>query len=194
MRSGAAALLTLTHLNLTHHVVRIIFLMAENVHDTRPADPADHGHHGHHILSPALLLKVFGALVFLTILTVVLGLMEKSGAIHLGQFSIAVALIIAGVKATLVAMFFMALKYDNRVNALAFSLSIVFLAVFFIFTWLDTGFRDTFTDESATQIDREAMETLQLQRRAEELQPALDTQSLVLPGDTALVGPTPPAP
>lgn len=165
--------------------------MAENVHDTRPADPADHGHHGHHILSRALLLKVFGALVFLTILTVALGLMEKSGALHLGQLSIAVALIIAGVKATLVAMFFMALKYDNKVNALAFVLSIVFLGVFFVFTFLDTGFRDTFTDESATQIDQEAMRTLEMQQRADELQPALDAQPLVLPGDTVLVGPPP---
>ena len=166
--------------------------MAENVHDTRPADPADHGHHGHHILSAGLLLKVFGALVFLTILTVALGLMEKSGALHLGSMSIAVALLIAGVKATLVAMFFMALKYDNKVNALAFSLSIVFLAVFFIFTFLDIGFRDTFTDESATQIDQEAMRTLEMQQRADQIE--LDTGSLLLPGDTALVGPPPPAP
>lgn len=168
--------------------------MAENVHDTRPDDPADHGHHGHHILSAGLLLKVFGALVFLTILTVVLGLMEKGGTIHLGSLSIAVALVIAGVKATLVAMFFMALKYDNKVNALAFSLSILFLAVFFIFTFLDTGFRDTFTDESATQIDQEALQTLELQQRADELQPALEAQPLVRPGDTTLVGPPPSAP
>ena len=179
---------------LNPHVVRIVFPMAENVHDTRPADPADHGHHGHHILSAGLLLKVFGALVFLTVLTVVLGLMEKSGTIHLGSMSIVVALLIAGVKATLVAMFFMALKYDNRVNALAFSLGIVFLVIFFTFTWLDTGFRNTFTEEAATNIDQEAMEVLELQRRAEELQPSLQAQPLVLPGDTILVGPPPPAP
>lgn len=166
--------------------------MAENVHDTSPHDPADHGHHGHHVLSAGLLLKVFGALVFLTVLTVALGLMEKGGVIHLGQLSIAVALLIAGVKATLVAMFFMALKYDNKVNALAFVLSIVFLGVFFTFTFLDTGFRDTFTDESATQIDQEAMRALEMERRSGELQ--LGTESLLLPGDTVLVGPPPPAP
>ena len=101
------------------------------------------------------------------------------------------ALGIAGVKATLVAMFFMALKYDNKVNALAFSLSLVFLAVFFIFTFLDTGFRDTFDDWSATPIDELQMEELRLQERTQELQPALEAQPLVLPGDTALVGATP---
>ena len=165
--------------------------MAEHTHDTHAADPADHGHHGHHILPADLLLKVFGALIFLTLLTVALGLMERSGTIHLGALSVPVALGIAGVKATLVAMFFMALKYDNKVNALAFSLSIVFLVVFFVFTFLDTGFRDTFDDWSATQVDVEASEALELERRAEELQPALEAQPLVLPGDTTLVGPTP---
>lgn len=167
--------------------------MAENTHDTTAHDPADHGHHGHHILSAGILLKVFGALIFFTILTVVLGLMERSGAIHLGALSVPVALGIAGVKATLVAMFFMALKYDNKVNALAFSLSLVFLAVFFVFTFLDTGFRDTFDEWSVTPIDEQEMEALRLEERAQELQPALDAQPLVLPGDTALVG-APPAP
>jgi len=168
--------------------------MAEHTSDTSPRDPADHGHHGHHILSAGLLLKVFGGLVFLTVLTVALGIMETSGVIHLGALSVPVALGIAGVKATLVAMFFMALKYDNKINALAFSLSIVFLAVFFIFTFLDTGFRGSFDEWSATTVDEEELRERQLQERAEELQPALDAQPLVLPGDTALVGPSPSAP
>ena len=107
--------------------------------------------------------------------------------------TIVYALLIAGVKATLVAMFFMALKYDNKVNALAFSLSIVFLVVFFVFTFLDTGFRDTFDDWSATPIDQQVLEERELERRAEQLQPALDAQPLVLPGDIVLVG-RPPAP
>jgi cytochrome c oxidase subunit 4 len=167
--------------------------MADHPHDTSPHDPADHGHHGHHILPASLLLKVFGALVALTVLTVGLGIMETSGVIHLGALSVPVALGIAGVKATLVAMFFMALKYDNKINALAFSLSIVFLGVFFIFTFLDTGFRGTFDEWSATTIDEEDLEAARLQERLEELQPQLEAQPLVLPGDTALIG-SPPTP
>ncbi len=165
--------------------------MAEQLHHTTDADPAAHGDHGHHILSAKLLLTVFGALVSLTILTVALGLMEQNDVIHLGAFSVPVALAIAGVKATLVAMFFMALKYDNRVNVLAFSLSIVFLAIFFIFTFLDTGFRDTFDDWSATPIDARELETLDLEQQNEALQPAFEAQPLVLPGDTALLVPVP---
>ncbi len=165
--------------------------MSEHLDDTTAADPAAHGAHGHHILSASLLLKVFGALVSLTVLTVALGLMEQHDIIHVGRLSVPIALGIAGMKATLVAMFFMALKYDNRVNVLAFSLAIVFLAIFFIFTFLDTGFRDTFDDWSATPIDERELQDLELQQRAEELQPALDAQPLVLPGDTALITPTP---
>lgn len=166
--------------------------MAEHTSDTSPHDPADHGHHGHHILSAGLLLKVFGALVLLTIITVALGILETSGAIHLGALSVPVALGIAGVKATLVAMFFMALKYDNKINALAFSLSIVFLAVFFIFTFLDTGFRGVFDERAATTVDEVRLQERALEERVEELQPAVEAQPLVLPGDTALVRPSTP--
>ncbi len=158
--------------------------MAENAHTSSGHDD---GHHGHHIIPLGVLLKVFGALIFLTILTVVLGLWERDGTIHLGALSVPVALGIAGVKATLVAMFFMALKYDTRVNALAFSLSIVFLVVFFVFTFLDTGFRDTFNEWPDTPIDERELQELRLQERNEALQPAFEAQPLVLPGDTALI-------
>lgn len=145
--------------------------MAERTHHTSPDDPADHGHHGHHILSAGLLLKVFGALVALTVLTVVLAFFERGGVVHFGEAgSIAVALIIAGVKATLVAMFFMALKYDNKVNALAFVMGIVFLVVFFVFTYLDTGFRGQFEGiPDARALDQIEMERRMLERRDAEL-------------------------
>jgi cytochrome c oxidase subunit IV len=168
--------------------------MAENTQHTSPHDPADHGHHGHHILSPGLLLKVFGALVVLTIVTVGLALAERADAIHFGggAGSVAVALIIAGIKATLVAMFFMALKYDNRVNALAFAMSIVFLAVFFIFTFLDTGFRGQFDGTPDSRpIDQIRLEQQEAERLNEQIQPRFEAQPVVTPGDTTLVGPVP---
>ena len=100
-----------------------------------------HGHH-HHVLDKGMLVRTFGGLIFLTVLTVVLGLMEQSGALHLGALSVPVALAIASVKAYLVAAFFMGLREDGGSNALAFISSIVFLLVFVSFTYLDTGFRD----------------------------------------------------
>lgn len=168
--------------------------MAEQTHHTSPHDPAAHGHHGHHILSPSLLLKVFGTLVFFTILTVGLALAERADMIGFGgeAGSIAVALFIAGIKATLVAMFFMALKYDNRVNVLAFVLSIVFLVIFFVFTFLDTGFRGAFDGTPDTRpLDVIVLEQQEAERLNEQIQQRFQAQPLVSPGDTTLVGPAP---
>jgi cytochrome c oxidase subunit IV len=148
--------------------------MAQPTGPTSPHDPADHGHHGHHILPRAVLLKTFVALVGLTVLTVVLAMMERAEIIYFGgeAGSVAVALLIAGVKATIVAMFFMALKYDNRVNALAFVMGIVFLAIFFVFTFLDTGFRGQFDGvPDARFIDQIELEQRRLQQREAELPP-----------------------
>lgn len=92
--------------------------------------------HSHHIIPRAVLLKVFGALVFLTILTVV-----TAQYMDFGMFDVPLALAIAGVKAALVVMFFMALWYDKGVNAMVFSIGAVFVAVFLLFTILDTAFR-----------------------------------------------------
>jgi cytochrome c oxidase subunit IV len=168
--------------------------MADHPRHTSPVDPADHGHHGHHIIPARVLLTVFGALVFLTILTVVLAVMERGGVVHFGGFgSVAVALFIAGIKATLVAMYFMALKYDNRVNALAFALSIVFLVVFFAFTFLDTGFRGQFGFGAleAQPLDQIRMEQIEAERQNQIIQQRFQEQPVVSPGDTTLLGPAP---
>ena len=125
--------------------------MAYDAHDF---DHSGHGHH--HVLDKKMLLRVFGGLIFLTMLTVVLGLMERSGALHLGALSVPVALAIASVKAYLVAAFFMGLREDGGSNALAFISSIAFLLVFVSFTYLDTGFRDVVQGTGACLPDRRA--------------------------------------
>jgi cytochrome c oxidase subunit IV len=168
--------------------------MAEQTSHTSVHDPAAHGSHGHHILSASLLLKVFGSLVFLTILTVVLALMERAEVIHFGgeAGSVGVALFIAGIKGTIVAMFFMALKYDNRVNALAFIMAIVFLVVFFAFTFLDTGFRGQFEGvPDARPLDMIESERREAERADEALQREAPAPPFVAPGDTVLFGPPP---
>ena len=90
---------------------------------------------GHHITPRKTLLKVFTILVALTALT------AFTAQIDMGAFNIPLALAIAGVKALLVVLFFMALKYDKPVNALFFGLGIFFAVVFLTFTLFDTAFR-----------------------------------------------------
>jgi len=144
------------------------------------------GHGGHHVASPRDLVRTISILVALTALTVVLGLLEQNGLIHLGALSVPVALAIAGVKAYFVAAHFMALKYDGGTNLLAFVGSVVFLIIFLAFTYLDTGFRDTFEEQSATPIDQLEAELLEAQAESEALAPAFEAVPLVNEPDAGL--------
>jgi len=89
----------------------------------------DAGHH--HILSTSLALKVWGCLVVLTIATVAVA------QIDLGFWNFTVAMLIASMKATLVCVFFMGLKWDHKENAIIFSTSFIFMAIFMILTFGD---------------------------------------------------------
>ena len=165
--------------------------------DTHAHDDA-HGHGGgHHILERDVLIRTFVALVALTALTVGLVLAERAHVIpSFGALSVPVALAIAGAKATLVAAFFMGLKNDGGTNLLAFVGAVVFLGIFLIFTYLDTGFRDTFEEQSAVPIDILEAEERALLERQEEIAPLQEAQPLIVAPDTLLFpnAPTEPAP
>lgn len=130
--------------------------------------------HDHHIIPLKTLLSVFGALIFLTVLTVAVA------QIDLGPLDVPVAIAIAAVKGALVVLFFMALKYDNPVNSLTFSVGTIFVVVFITFTLFDTAFRGDLgnvSDRTKMEIDREEQE---LQRRQEQISPE---QLRVAPAD-----------
>ena len=89
--------------------------------------------HTHHIIPIQIYLKVFAALMVLTVLTVLAAEIDLPGS-----FNIILAMFIAIVKSTLVLMFFMHLYYDNKIN-LAFIIgSFLFLAIFIGLTMIDT--------------------------------------------------------
>lgn len=91
---------------------------------------------GHHISSDKTLLGVAGALFILTILTVVVHFLHIPG-----PWSIIVAMGIAVFKATLVALFFMNLYWDERFNTMLLISSVAFFLLLVGFTLLDTLFR-----------------------------------------------------
>lgn len=107
---------------------------------TAPHSPhagADHGHdegHGHqHVMPVWMLIGVFVALLFLTFVTVaVVG-------IDLGPLNIWIAMGVATAKATLVALYFMHLRYDNKFNLLVFLSCFFFVTLFVGITMLDTA-------------------------------------------------------
>ena len=57
----------------------------------------------------SLYLKVFVALLILTVITVAVSQFD------FGEYNLIVAMIIAAIKATLVALYFMHLRYDNKI-------------------------------------------------------------------------------
>ncbi|MCW5980347.1 MAG: cytochrome C oxidase subunit IV family protein [Bryobacteraceae bacterium] len=81
---------------------------------------------------------VLAALMALTVITVAVS------GIHFGSpaINVVVALTIASVKATLVALFFMHLLYDKRINAIIFVTGALMLGIFLIFILLDVETRD----------------------------------------------------
>lgn len=91
-------------------------------------------HDGHddlyHVAPLGNYFKIFGALLVLTFLTVM-----ASG--HFGHFDVVVAMAIATVKAALVMLFFMHLKYDNMMNRVIIGCGFFFLMVLFFFSSLD---------------------------------------------------------
>ncbi len=101
-----------------------------------------------HVHPLSLYIKVFCALIFFTLLTVAVA------EVHLGAWNFFVAVAIATIKATLVALFFMHLKDDDRFNALIFVGSLVFMGVFFVYTMNDTNHRGEWDEAYGTRVLR----------------------------------------
>jgi cytochrome c oxidase subunit 4 len=108
-------------------------------HDSH-SDPTQYDGLGHHIASLQTYIAVFGSLLFFTALTYAVSFAD------LGPFALLIAMMVAGVKAFLVATFFMHLKYDEKFNVLVFISSLFFIAVFFGFTLMDLGSRAVITE------------------------------------------------
>ncbi len=85
-----------------------------------------------HVVPIRVLLAVFALLLALTCLTV------AATGYDLGSWSLVVAIAIATVKATAVALYFMHLRYDQPFYALVFITGVVFLAIFISLTLYDT--------------------------------------------------------
>jgi cytochrome c oxidase subunit 4 len=88
-----------------------------------------------HISAVRFYVGILLTLMLLTILTV------SVSYIHLGKLNLIVAVVIASIKASLVVLFFMHLKYDNKFNALILVITLLFIGVFFAYTLNDTDHR-----------------------------------------------------
>ena len=96
----------------------------------------DDDHHGlSHVASIKVLLGTGGALLLLTLVTVAATKVDFGGS----SINLAVAMLIAVIKATLVVLFFMHLKYDKLFHSVIFVSALLAACLFVGFTLMDTG-------------------------------------------------------
>jgi cytochrome c oxidase subunit 4 len=104
--------------------------------DRAQADP--HQVHEHEVHGgPKVYALVLGGLLVLTAVTVF------ASTIHFGSgmANVIIAMLIASIKASLVALFFMHLRWDKPMNAVIFCSSLFFLGLFLIGCYTDTAAR-----------------------------------------------------
>lgn len=94
----------------------------------------NHGTH-HHVATMSFYLKIFVTLIVLTILTAV------CDYINLGRFNLIVAMIIAITKAMFVVLFFMHLKWSDKLTWAFAGSSLFFLALLIGITFDDYSMR-----------------------------------------------------
>jgi cytochrome c oxidase subunit 4 len=85
-----------------------------------------------HVVDVRVLLAVFAALIVLTAITVAVSYFQ------FGPFNLIVAMGVATIKAALVALWFMHLRYDSGLNAFIFLVGIAFLGLFMVIAMLDS--------------------------------------------------------
>ena len=96
----------------------------------------DDGEHHPHVLPFSTYIATWGTLLVLTVVTV------GASYVNLGHTgNLIVALLIATIKASVVALIFMHLKWDHKFHSIIFFSSLIFLAVFIGITMSDTQFR-----------------------------------------------------
>ena len=115
--------------------------MSADAHAASHDHGDDHGHghggpeHHPHVLPLRAYFGVWSALLALTAITVFVSYFD------FGEANLVVALLVATIKAILVAAIFMHLRYDAKFNVIVLASSVVFLAIFIGLTSLDTQHR-----------------------------------------------------
>jgi cytochrome c oxidase subunit 4 len=84
-----------------------------------------------HIVSKTIYFLIFGALMVLTIVTYLVALVD------LGRMNVVVALAVAVTKAVLVVLFFMHVRYSNRLTKIVVIAGFFWLALLIVLTLSD---------------------------------------------------------
>ncbi len=104
-------------------------------HDHAHGDDHEPWHVHAHVSSVKFMVGIFATLIFLTFVTVAVS------RVDLGAANGFVAVLVATIKASLVAAFFMHLRWDKPFNTLIFVSSFLFLGIFMLFSLDDLNTR-----------------------------------------------------
>ncbi len=104
----------------------------------------------HFIIPIKYYVFTFVSLLVLTVVTV-----YTAEYIDLGAFNIVLAMFIALVKAILVLLFFMGLRWDSGINVAFLSFGILFFFLFLSFTFLDVATRSSIVEAEKELVDIE---------------------------------------
>jgi cytochrome c oxidase subunit 4 len=132
----------MAHSNPTQNTVYLNGKLVENPHE-------DH----HHVSPVWEFTVVFSILLFLTIMTY---LVSFAG---LGTWSLPVAMVIALTKGSLVVLYFMHLKYEDRFYAFLFCVTILFVSIFFTFVLFDMKTTGELNDEAGIEWQRHVQDS-----------------------------------
>lgn len=117
----------------------------------------DSTHAAHHIISAKTYLLVFMILLVLTVATVAVAYYNFGGL-----WNLVIALGIATVKATVVALYFMHVRYSGRLIQLVILTSLMFLALMIFGTLMDVWTRhDVTSADHPTQYEYEKAPTIE---------------------------------
>ena len=106
--------------------------MSEHVAETTTEEIDEHEAHVH-VVPPWILLSVFGVLLVLTFMTVAVTWVDFGRTANVW-----IALTIAAIKAALVALYFMHLRWDSPFNAICLIAALFFVCIFIGIAVLDT--------------------------------------------------------
>ena len=104
-----------------------------------------------HVSPVSLYLTIFGALMVLTAVTV------GAAYVNLGAFNFAVAIAIAGFKASLVVWFFMHVKYQSHLTKLTVATGLFFLAILLGMSLIDYVSRGDFRDRLPQPVNSDSV-------------------------------------
>lgn len=111
---------------------------------------SEQAHHTSHSPLPYLLTLI--ALLFLTGITVGAAYVDFGS----GTVNIIIAMLIATVKASLVALVFMHLRHDKPLNSIVFVSSLIFLGILLGFCMIDLNSRERVYPTGLRQVDAPA--------------------------------------